>query len=70
MKEIIANVAGNVVARHMEVGAAIQPGDEVFTVESMKMEIPVASEWEGKITELLVDVGDNVEEGQVLALLE
>lgn len=69
MKEIVASVAGRLMACHVEVGAEIQLGAEVFTVESMKMEIPVVSEWAGQITQLLANVGDNIEEGQVLALL-
>ncbi len=39
-------------------------------LESMKMEIPLESEVSGKIAEIKVDVGDFVNEGDVLLLIE
>jgi acetyl-CoA carboxylase biotin carboxyl carrier protein len=54
----------------VEEGARIQTGDEAFKVESMKMEIPVESEAAGRIAQILVAVGDEVEEGQDLAVLD
>lgn len=70
MNKIIANVAGRVTACHVEVGATVQTGAEIFTIESMKMEIPVESEHTGRIGQILVAVGDEVEEGQDLAELQ
>jgi acetyl-CoA carboxylase biotin carboxyl carrier protein len=70
MKKIVSNVAGRVVACCVEEGAQVGPGDEAFKVESMKMEIPVESEASGRIARILVAVGDEVEEGQELAVLE
>lgn len=70
MKQIVSNVAGRLAACHIEAGARVDAGDEVFTVESMKMEIPVESEWSGQVVEVLVKVGEDIEEGQALASLE
>jgi acetyl-CoA carboxylase biotin carboxyl carrier protein len=39
-------------------------------LESMKMEIPVEAEVEGKISEVKVNVGDFVNEGDVLLIVE
>lgn len=70
MKKIVANVAGRVAACGVEEGAQVQLGDEVFKVESMKMEIPVESEVTGRVAKVLVAIGDEVEEGQELAVLD
>lgn len=70
MKKIVSNVAGRVVACCVEEGVQIRAGDEAFKVESMKMEIPVESEAAGRIAKVLVAVGDEVEEGQDLAVLD
>jgi biotin carboxyl carrier protein len=39
-------------------------------LESMKMEIPVLSEWKGRVVEVAVTKGDVVQEGDVLAVIE
>ncbi|CAM3842084.1 acetyl-CoA carboxylase biotin carboxyl carrier protein subunit [Bordetella tumulicola] len=70
MKKIVSNVAGRLAACHVVSGAQVQLGDELFIVESMKMEIPVESEFAGTVVDVLVSVGDEIEEGQELALLE
>ena len=70
MKKIVSSVAGRVVACCVEEGAPVGPGDEAFMAESMKMEIPAESEASGRIARGLVAVGDEVEEGQELALLD
>ena len=51
-------------------GDAIVAGQEVLMLESMKMEIPVESMSEGTIAEIKVNIGDFVNEGDVLIVLE
>lgn len=51
----------------MVVGQSIAVGDEILTLESMKMEIPVLAEHAGVIADLFVEAGDAVDEGGVLA---
>ena len=70
MKKISASVAGRVTASHVQEGSAVVPGEDTFVIESMKMEIPVESEHAGRVNRILVAIGDEVEEGQVLAELE
>ncbi|MBO9355944.1 biotin/lipoyl-binding protein [Bordetella petrii] len=70
MKKIVSSVAGRLAACHVAVGAQVRLADEVFTVESMKMEIPVESEVAGTVVQVLVGVGDDIDEGQDLAVLE
>ena len=69
MKEILSSISGRVIARQVKVGDDIAVGDELLTVESMKMEIPLESEESGKLIELLVQVDDEIEEGQRIAVL-
>jgi biotin carboxyl carrier protein len=50
-------------------GQPITPGQELFIVESMKMELPVEAEREGVVAEVLVSEGQRVEQGQPLLRL-
>ena len=53
-----------------ETGDAIKIDDEIVILESMKMEIPISSEFNGKIKSIEVSEGDEVDEGQVVAIIE
>jgi acetyl-CoA carboxylase biotin carboxyl carrier protein len=70
MKEITASMAGTVLNIFVGNGNQIQLGQEVLMLESMKMEIPIESETEGVVFEVKVNVGDFVNEGDVLIVLE
>ncbi len=63
--EMVANVWKVLVAQ----GDAIQDGDTLVILESMKMEIPVLAESSGSITELAVGEGDVVQEGDLIAVI-
>ena len=52
------------------VGDAVKIDDEIIILESMKMEIPISSEVNGKIKSIEVSEGDEVDEGQLVAILE
>ncbi len=51
-------------------GDAVKIDDEIVILESMKMEIPISSEFNGKIKSIEVSEGDEVDEGQIVAILE
>ncbi|MDF0725292.1 acetyl-CoA carboxylase biotin carboxyl carrier protein subunit [Cytobacillus sp. S13-E01] len=70
MKEITASMAGTVLNVLVTTGDEISSGQEVIMLESMKMEIPVESVEAGKVVELKVNIGDFVNEGDVLLVLE
>lgn len=70
MKEITASMAGTVLNIFVANGNPVQRGQEVLMLESMKMEIPIESETEGVVSELKVNIGDFVNEGDVLIVLE
>tara|TARA_B100000459_G_scaffold135886_1_gene92215 strand:+ start:623 stop:832 length:210 start_codon:yes stop_codon:yes gene_type:complete len=53
-----------------ETGDAVKIDDEIIILESMKMEIPISSEVNGKIKSIEVNEGDEIDEGQVVAIIE
>ena len=64
--EMVANVWKIVVAE----GDSIADGDTLVILESMKMEIPVLAESDGRLVALHVAEGDVVQEGDVIAVIE
>ncbi|RFB19164.1 biotin/lipoyl-binding protein [Bacillus sp. HNG] len=70
MKEITASMAGTVLQVLVSEGDEISEGQMVVMLESMKMEIPIESEQKGKIASIKVDIGDFVNEDDVLLVLE
>ena len=69
MKEITASMAGTVLNIFAKEGDQINLGQEVLMLESMKMEIPIESGIEGVVKEVKVNIGDFVNEGDVLLVL-
>jgi len=63
---MVANVWKVVVAA----GDAVVSGDPLVILESMKMEIPVESPTSGTVTEVRVQEGGVVQEGDVIAVVE
>ncbi len=54
----------------VEIGQKVEIDDVVVILESMKMEIPIESQYYGIVKEILVKEGDNVNEGQEIIILE
>jgi acetyl-CoA carboxylase biotin carboxyl carrier protein len=69
MSTVDAHITGTVWKLEVAVGDAVEEGDEVAILESMKMEMPVEAEAAGTVQELLVAEGDAVVEGQALVRL-
>ena len=67
--KIVTEVAGRVCALPVEIGGNVSNGDDIAVVESMKMEIPVASPASGTLKSILVNVDEVVAEGQVVAIV-
>ena len=64
--ELVANVAQVLV----KPGDQVNAGDMLVLLDSMKMEIPVLTEFGGTVAEVAVRAGDVVTEGDVLAVIE
>ena len=70
MSEVLASMAGNVWKVLVKVGDQIEEDQDVAILESMKMEIPIAAEFDGTVIEVKVNEGDFVNEGDVIAVIE
>ncbi len=70
MHEIRAEIAANVWQVVADVGTMVAEGDEIVILESMKMEIPVATSVPGVVRELHVAPEQQVQEGDVIALID
>jgi len=68
--DVTSPLTGKIAAIAVEVGAAVKEGDQVVTVEAMKMNTYVNATKSGKVTAINVKVGDGVEEGQALLRIE
>jgi acetyl-CoA carboxylase biotin carboxyl carrier protein len=70
MPNIEAHITGTVWKIEVAVGDAIEEGDTVVVLESMKMEMPVEAEDEGTVKEVVVQEGQSVSEGDTLVVLD
>ena len=70
MTEVLAEIAANVWQVPAEVGQQVEVGDTLAILESMKMEIPVESPVAGTVAELRVAPNDQVNEGDVIAIID
>jgi acetyl-CoA carboxylase biotin carboxyl carrier protein len=67
--KIKSPVTGSVVQICVAIGDQVAVGDEVIILESMKMEIPVVSDYAGTVAEILAEEKQRVQEDDVLAVL-
>jgi acetyl-CoA carboxylase biotin carboxyl carrier protein len=67
--EIRAHITGTVWKVEVGVGEAVEEGDTVVILESMKMEMPVEAEDAGTVEEIRCEEGQSVQEGDVLVVL-
>ena len=74
MKECDVEIRAEMVASVLQIdvlpGASVTAGQTLLLLESMKMEIPVLAEDAGRVTEIRVSVGDVVQEGDLLVVLD
>lgn len=70
MKQVQSTMAGTVFNIIVQEGEEVTVGQTVMILESMKMEIPVEAETAGKILKIDAQIGDFVNEGDVLVTFE
>ena len=63
-------VAGKVWKIEAAIGQSVAADDTLIIIESMKMEIPVVAPRAGVVSEIMVQEGDPVAEGQIVAVLD
>jgi acetyl-CoA carboxylase biotin carboxyl carrier protein len=69
VSEIRAEMVANVWKIVAQQGDTVADGDTLVILESMKMEIPVVAESSGTVSELRVEEGQVVQEGDVIAVI-
>ncbi len=70
IEKVKAEITGNVWKIVAKAGDVIEEEQTILIMESMKMEIPVMAPVKGRLRELLVKEGQEVSEGQDLAVIE
>lgn len=70
MANIVSVMTGTVWKVLVSVGDHVEHGQDILILESMKMEIPVAADRSGTITEIKVSEGEFVNEGDVVVEIE
>ena len=66
MADVRADMVANVMEIYVAEGDQVNVGDTIVLLESMKMEIPVIAEESCEVTRIAVNVGDVVQEGDLL----
>jgi acetyl-CoA carboxylase biotin carboxyl carrier protein len=69
-KVIKAQITGTVWKIEVKVGDAVTEGQIVVILESMKMEMPLESEYDGTVSAILCSEGQAVTEGAALVELD
>jgi acetyl-CoA carboxylase biotin carboxyl carrier protein len=68
--DVEAHITGTVWRVEVAVGDAVDEGDTIVILESMKMEMPVEAEDPGVVKEIRCEEGQAVSEGDTLVVLE
>lgn len=68
--DIKTEITGNVWKIVQPVGSQVEEDEPIMILESMKMEIPVVAVESGTVKEILIQEGDTVTEGTVVARIE
>ena len=68
--DIKTEITGSVWKIVQQVGSRVEEDDPIMILESMKMEIPVIAVESGIVKEILIQEGETVTEGTVVARLE
>ena len=63
---LLAPMQGTVVKIAVAEGDQVEKGDLVFVLEAMKMEQPLTAHKSGKISKLIVEIGETVASGTAL----
>lgn len=70
MPNVTSTMAGTIIEILVAPGDAVQAGQDVATLESMKMQMYLQAETAGTVKDVKVGTGDFVNEGDVVLELE
>ena len=63
-------ITGKITSVNVKPGDAVNEGDVLCLLESMKMENPILAPVSGKVTKVDISVGQVVETGNLVAVIE
>ena len=70
MADVLAPLAGKILAVLVEPGSKVDEDDELVVIEALKMENHVYAPSGGSVKEIKVKIGDSVEDGDLILVLE
>ena len=70
MAEVLAPLAGKILAVLVQPGSRVEEDDELVVIEALKMENTVYAPSAGTVKEIKVKVGDSVEDETPLIVIE
>jgi biotin carboxyl carrier protein len=68
--DIFTSMLGKVVSVHVKLGEEVEKGMAICTIEAMKMEHQMLAKSDGILSEIFVNVGEQVQAGQLIGRLE
>jgi acetyl-CoA carboxylase biotin carboxyl carrier protein len=70
MADVLAPLAGKILTMLVETGSKVEEDDELVVIEALKMENTVYAPSGGTVKEIKVKIGDTVDDGAVLLVIE
>jgi len=70
MADVLAPLAGKILALLVEPGSKVEEDDELLVIEALKMENHVYAPSAGTVKEIKAKIGESVEDGALLLVLE
>ncbi len=70
MPEVCGNMTGVIADILVQKDDKVEIGQDVMILESMKMHIPIQSDYDGMVKEIMVSKGDVIKAGEVLLVIE
>lgn len=67
--DITTMMPGTIISIEVKAGDRVSTGQELAIIESMKMEVPIESPFNGIVVEVLVSEGSAVDDGAVVLRL-
>lgn len=68
--QVVSEMPGSVITIEKAIGDGVDADEAIVIIEAMKMEIPIVAPKAGRLIELHVGAGDQIVEGQPIAVIE
>jgi len=68
--QLVATIPGLIIKLNASVGQSVRAGENLITLEAMKMQNSLVAPVTGKISRILISEGQNVAKGEILLVIE